>query len=233
MGREFRGIRSGMCRAFPIVPALRRLPMSSRRRSLALAVLVLAWLTAVGVGLTVLWGYENAPGLAATPPTSWPGASRIALAADRTTLVMLVHPRCPCSRASLEELDRVMARASDRVAASIVFVTPSGAAHAWTDTDLWRQASAIRGVTVVRDEGGVEARRFQAWTSGETLLYAADGHLLFAGGITGSRGHEGDNAGQQAVLASLLAHAAVQSAPVFGCALGTSATRRPSAPEHG
>ena len=33
-----------------------------------------------------------------------------------------------------------------------------------------------------------------AWTSGETMLYDASGRLVFAGGITGSRGHGGDNA---------------------------------------
>ena len=38
-------------------------------------------------------------------------------------------------------------------------------------------------------------QRFGAETSGQTLLYDRDGRLLFSGGTTGSRGHDGDNAG--------------------------------------
>lgn len=141
---------------------------------------------------------------------------------------MLVHPRCPCSAASLEELDRVMARAGDRVAAQVVVVTPPGLATNEHDADLPRRAAAIRGVTVVHDANGVEADRFGVATSGQTLLYAADGRLLFAGGLTPSRGHEGDNAGRDAVLASLFTPGAVDDAaspttPVYGCPLEPAA----------
>jgi hypothetical protein len=59
-----------------------------------------------------------------------------------------------------------------------------------------------------------------AWTSGETMLYDASGRLVFAGGITGSRGHGGDNAGEDAVVAALLGGSGGASeAPVYGCAL--------------
>jgi hypothetical protein len=60
-------------------------------------------------------------------------------------------------------------------------------------------------VTVVRDDDGREARRFGVEASGETLLYDADGSLLFSGGITAARGHAGDNAGRTE-LVSLLNH---------------------------
>ena len=114
----------------------------------------------------------------------------------------------------------MMARVGDRVVAYVVFVVPPEDASAWTETDLWARASSIRGVSAVRDEGGVEADRFQAWTSGETVLYGADGHMLFAGGITGSRGHAGDNAGEEALVAAILGHSdSLPNTPVFGCAL--------------
>ncbi len=70
------------------------------------------------------------------------------------------------------------------------------------------------------DVDGHEAQRFHAHTSGETLLYNASGKLLFQGGITGRRGHEGDNAGRAACLSLLTSERAPLShAPVFGCAL--------------
>ena len=88
---------------------------------------------------------------------------------------------------------------------------------------IWHSAAAIPNVTVVRDDDGLEARRFGAATSGQSLLYDVNGRLLFSGGITGSRGHSGDNAGRTAMLA-LLQHAPPgrDSAFVFGCSLFAS-----------
>lgn len=42
-------------------------------------------------------------------------------------------------------------------------------------------------------------RRFGAYTSGQVMLYDTDRRLAFNGGITGSRGHEGNNKGRQAI----------------------------------
>ena len=200
-----------------------RLPVLRRRGAIALPLLILAWLTAVGIGLVALWDVDSAAGVAGRPPDHWPEESRIARALGKPTLVMLVHPRCACSRASLEELDRILARVGDGVAARVVFVNPRGSEDDSTATPLWRNATAIRGVTAIRDDDGAEARRFQVWTSGETLLYDAEGRLMFAGGITGSRGHAGDNAGQQALLAAILdASPGTRSTSVYGCALDAS-----------
>jgi hypothetical protein len=205
---------------FATVRRLHPSALAVLRDPLAFLFLLGSWVAIVAAGLTALWHYELAAGEPGTPPPRWPLASAIAPAPERPTLVMWLHPRCPCSRASLEELDRVMARVGDRVTAHVVFVVPPGDGGAWGGTDLWAHASSIRGVSTVRDEGGVEADRFQAWTSGETVLYGADGRLLFAGGITGSRGHAGDNTGEEALVAGILGHSdSLPNAPVFGCAL--------------
>ena len=76
-------------------------------------------------------------------------------------------------------------------------------------------------MTVIRDEGGAEALRFRAAASGLVLLYDGQGRLRFAGGITSSRGHEGDSFGRRRILAVLAgASADREDAPVFGCAFG-------------
>jgi hypothetical protein len=52
------------------------------------------------------------------------------------------------------------------------------------------------------------------------VLYNSDGQLLFSGGITGARGHEGDNAGEDLVIAGLNGqNVGFQHTPVFGCSL--------------
>jgi len=210
--------------ACPVLLPLQVLGIHLDRHPVILIALALTWLLAVGTGLALMWDYENAPGVPASPPIRWPRNSRIVAAADRPTLVMTLHPHCPCSRASLEELDRLMARVQDSVAAHVLFVKPPGLTDDWVLTDLWRRAAAIRGVEVFRDDDAIEAQRFNAATSGQTILYDVDGRLLFSGGITGSRGHAGDNTGQSAIAELLTKqHAAARSTPVFGCSLlGTS-----------
>jgi hypothetical protein len=101
-----------------------------------------------------------------------------------------------------------------------VFVRPAGATEDWTDTESWRAAASIPGVTPMLDDGGEAARAFGSVTSGHVLLYAPDGHLLYSGGITGARGHEGDNEGRQAVLAVIEGFTPqTERHPVFGCGL--------------
>ena len=69
------------------------------------------WLAAASTGLWVLWRYDNTPGQSAVAPNQWPASATLARATDRPTLVMLAHPHCTCTRASLGELAEVIARA--------------------------------------------------------------------------------------------------------------------------
>lgn len=178
------------------------------------------WLGGVVTGLAFLAGYDNRPGTAASSQARWPADSRITLDSTRPTLVMLAHPRCTCTRASVAELAELMARAQEQPRAYVVFLKPGGFPGEWERTDLWRSASRIPGVTVLRDDEGVEARRFGAETSGSTFLYDPSGRLLFSGGTTGSRGHTGDNAGRATLLALLNHEEAHRTGtPVFGCPL--------------
>ena len=134
---------------------------------------------------------------------------------------MLVHPQCVCSRASLTELAEILARADTRPKTYVLFLKPRGFADGWEKTDTWRAAAALPDVTVVRDDEGATAARFGAVTSGQTFLYDAGGRLVFSGGITGSRGHAGDNAGRASVVAILNRRESVLASVtrVFGCSL--------------
>ncbi|MFN7130842.1 MAG: RedB protein [Myxococcales bacterium] len=179
---------------------------------------VVLWAGAVAASVYALADYKNTPGRAALAPEGWPQESALSREPGLPTLLVVAHPRCPCTRATLTELAKIMERARGRVTAHVLFVQHGEADP--TGTELWEKASAIPGVRVSLDRGGVEAGRFDAATSGQTVLYAASGARLFKGGITGSRGHEGDNAGSQAVLAQLLgAAAAAPDTDVYGCSL--------------
>ena len=202
-----------------------------RRRRIQIwgtAVVAIGCGAVIAFGLVRLLKYESAPGTVADVPKAWP-ASRISLSADGLTLVMLAHPHCPCTSASVGELAEVMARVEGKAKAYVLFARPEGSGADWDDTSLRRSAAAIPGVTVMSDPDGVEARRFGAETSGHTLLFAPDGRLLFSGGITQSRGHAGDNAGASAIV-SLVHNQNADHATtfVFGCSLPGIETPAPA-----
>ena len=192
------------------------------------------WLVGVGVGQRVLLDYETSLGEAATPPVRWPADSRIQRATGLATLVMMAHPQCPCTRASIGELALLMAQVQDRVSAYVLFFKPTGYSEEWEKSDLWRSAAAIPRVTVLVDDGGVEAARFHAAVSGQALLYDVEGRLLFSGGITASRGHSGDNAGRSAI-GSLVTTGTAERAgtPVFGCSLHDPSSKPTNGVLHG
>ena len=190
-----------------------------------LGILTTAWLAAATGGLWLLWQYDNTPGQSADAPAQWPASTPLARATDRPTIVMLAHPHCTCTRASLGELAEALARAPVPPRTYVLFMTPSEFEGGWENTDLWRTAAGLPGAIVIRDDDGREARHFGAVTSGQTLLYTEDGRLAFSGGITGARAHPGDNAGRQSLVALLNRAPATRSETnVFGCPLFSAAS---------
>jgi hypothetical protein len=182
--------------------------------------LAFAAVASAAFGFDLLLRYEGTAGAAASAPETWPPESQIALDPSRANLVMLVHPECPCSRASMSELAKLMARAGTHIVAHVLFVMPPGMLADPSASGMWETASHIPNTTPLVDTQGTEARRLGAVTSGQVALYGGDGRLRFSGGITAARGHEGDSAGSVAVeLAALGRSDRRWWTPVFGCEL--------------
>jgi hypothetical protein len=186
----------------------------------------LLWFVALGVGLRTMLNYEYGPATSGSAPGMWPSKSRIQRAPGLPAIVVMAHPRCPCTRATIGELALLMARLQNRATATVVFVRPDGVPEKWEETDLWHDAQQIPGVRVMNDPEGKEAALFGAQASGQTLLYDADGKLQFSGGITASRGHSGDNAGRSTIVGLVTSGRAEQrQTPVYGCYLHGPKTR--------
>lgn len=185
------------------------------------------WLVVVCAGLAMVAAYDNRPGVSADAPAHWPETTGLDRSGPVPTLVMIVHPRCACSRASIAELAELMARTTARPRAYVAIVKPNGLPEDWDVTGIREAAMRIPGVKVVRDLDGLEARAFAAQTSGQTYLYGSDGRLIFSGGITASRGHAGENIGRTAILSLLNDQpAAIRTSSVFGCSLTSPADQR-------
>ncbi len=182
-----------------------------------------AWLAIIVAGFVILADYEVTPGSSGDLQHRFPEGIEVPLAKGDFTLIMFAHPRCPCTRSSLEELARITARGGDRMSNHLVFFQPSSATTEWSRrSTLWRQAQRIPNLRVRVDNDGRLARKFGVQTSGHVLLYDSSSVLRYQGGITSSRGHAGDNYGKTAVLSLVRDGKADRSqTPVFGCSLLT------------
>lgn len=180
---------------------------------------LVAWGVAVSAGMLISALHAAAPGPSGAPPASWPSASRLTPARGRATLLVFAHPRCPCSRATVAELARLLGRTGDALDTRVLLYHPAGTAASWAEGELWQSVAAIPGVRVEDDEDGREARRFDAVTSGTTLLYDGAGALRFHGGLTAARGHEGESSGAEAIARWVTSGAAAARSPVFGCSI--------------
>ncbi len=182
---------------------------------------VIVWLSAAVSGAIYLNRFENTPSEQnVSYPSVFPVESRLERNTARPTLIFFAHPKCPCTRASLRELSRLMTNIDGKVKAYVVFIKPPGESDEWTDTSLRAAAKAISNVQVVIDEENRETNIFNAQTSSLTLLYDKDGNLRFDGGITAARGHEGDSAGSRAIFEIVTSAEDVRGEWfVFGCPL--------------
>ncbi|MCE9527326.1 MAG: hypothetical protein K8R36_14865 [Planctomycetales bacterium] len=206
----------------PTAAAAQRGDFRTRAKQFALIFVVLGWGIGIGTGSLALWNYSGTPGKKLPGAAVWPADTKLHRQSGSQTLVLFAHPHCPCTRATLRELERLAAQASGTLDIRVAFVQPSGTSADWAHTDLWQAAAAIPGVTVVLDHHGLEAHRFGARTSGETFLYDSTGRLVFQGGITPARGHEGESAGKSAIACWVTGHSAEANSPVFGCPLRDS-----------
>lgn len=194
-------------------------------RALAAPATAVLWVTLAACGLGFLAHYGAQPGGACTSPRIWPAASTIPRESGAGALVVFLHPHCPCSNATASELERAMAWSKSASQLRVMVFRPQGVGDAWGETSLRARLERLRPGCVLEDTAGREASRFGVQTSGHVLLYDQHGGLVFSGGITGARGHEGDNAGRASLTAALAGETPrIHDAPVYGCSLRDEAS---------
>lgn len=191
---------------------------------------IAAWLVVIAIGGWWQLSYERTPGLASANPPRYPDSGPIAARPGHPLAIMALHPRCPCSRASLAELEQ-LASANPDLDLVVLACVPIDANDDWMSTDNCSKARAIPGVRLIPDPSGRTAAELGMKTSGHVIAYDADRRLVFSGGITAARGQTGPNPGLDALIAafqksqpgdskpSRAASAAPALTPVFGCTL--------------
>src|SRR5262249_25379719 len=162
------------------------------------SVAIAAWAMLVLCGEIYLWRFQLTAGATGETLKCWPEKSNIRRQDGLFTLLLFLHPKCPCSRVSFDAATQVANRAKGKVNLCLVFVKPAGSDKDWEKTDLWTQGNATPGCTVLTDQAGSEAQKFGVKTSGHVLLYDPAGQLRFSGGLTSARGQPGPSAGLEA-----------------------------------
>src|SRR4051794_8630920 len=100
------------------------------KKSLAV-LLVTAWAAALAIGAAKLWHFDSTAGEPSRAPAQWPSDTQLVHDPSRPTLLLSIHPQCPCSRATLSELARLMTRSQGKVNAIVLVVRPAGVAAGW------------------------------------------------------------------------------------------------------
>lgn len=182
------------------------------------------WIATIIVGMLWLCDYSTKPGRTLAKVDTWPAESRITRHGD-LTLVVFMHPKCPCSRATMRQLEEILntiKQGKHDVEVHILFYSPSEFSSHWIKTDLWRHANRLGKVQADRD--GEEAKSFGAIISGHVLLFDKEDRT-FAGGVTSGRGHDGESPGKFALIQLIQGKPRSRSAnappefPVYGCEL--------------
>lgn len=164
--------------------------------------------------------YSKTPGPAGDIARLEPQGTSIVFDTVKPTLIVFLHPYCPCSSASVLALEDIISKHRTAAKFYVVFVCPTNADVEWAKSDLYTRCTRNPALTTFIDRYEVEARKYGALTSGQTFVYGPDRRLRFSGGITPSRGAVWAGRERELVESSLDdLPSEPRYAPVFGCAL--------------
>lgn len=170
-------------------------------------VLVFLWTVLAAGGFLLAGKYEWTPGLQTWVPHRGPARS----------LLIALHPNCPCSLALLRELKPLLATAGRPVPLRALLYTHPSLPQ---QSPLLQELQQFPEIEIISDLHGDRARQLGLHTSGHLIAYGTSGEILFSGGITAGRlsNSPGPAAG---ILAGILRGRSSIAAkfPVFGCSL--------------
>jgi hypothetical protein len=172
---------------------------------------VLSWAFAIVVGWHAAMSYATKPGR--------PSARRLAIVPSSAqlpiyTCVLVAHPLCPCTRASLLAL-RSIAHEHDKTLRISVVFTGSERGRNWT------LALQIPHVEISEVSLAEAESRYDAHTSGQTYIFDPGGRMAFSGGITPMRGDEDLQFAETIFDQVLSGKRLLTQYPVYGCSLRT------------
>src|SRR4026208_322142 len=92
---------------------------------------VLLWLGLVAFGYSKLLRYSFTEGGLAQAPRNLPASLAPTPASKRSPMFLALHPRCPCSRATVREMAKILSRAADTVDVTVLVYMPGAPPQHW------------------------------------------------------------------------------------------------------
>ncbi|GIX00102.1 MAG: hypothetical protein KatS3mg111_3434 [Pirellulaceae bacterium] len=181
------------------------------------------------LGLYVLWGSSIVWGVSRVlnysfsgdyPTESSPDAvGEMATSTADFHVLVFVHPKCPCSMATIDNLGRLLPRCPANYAVTAIVFVPEGKDKEWaTETATFAALERLPHTRIEFDTGGTRIRQWNVRRSGHVIVKAPDGSVAFSGGITLERGHAGESLGTVSMMRVLMQQSPpARAVPVFGC----------------
>jgi len=179
--------------------SIKRDSSESKKSVVLLSIVIIVWIAILILLFAKLAMYGQASGELGIPPNAI--STDIPIEPDVHTLVMAIHPRCPCSQASLYELERLLPKCENRLKVHFYLYDSPDKEASWFAEVSDEVRRRFPDAQVLPDPDGDIARLLGAYTSGSAVLYEPNGTPVFWGGITSGRGHAGDNLGSDSIYA--------------------------------
>ncbi|QEG20794.1 hypothetical protein [Mariniblastus fucicola] len=175
-------------------------------------------LTVSLAGFAVLVDYSSRPGPVAPTPRQFPAQAFPDREKGTPTIVVAYHPKCPCTFATVRCLERL--RTEFRCKPNLIAYAyrPESAPDSWIESSSTAILRKFEGTVIDPDAEASVSRQFGARVSGHVFVYDGNDKLVFSGGITPGRGHEGYcEASLQFVRSVNGATTESTQWPIFGC----------------
>lgn len=135
-------------------------------------------------------------------------------------VIVAIHPRCPCTRTTLNELRRLLTEATISVQCTVLIAIPEDQSSAWLASATVDAAKRLPNTQLIPDANSNRASQLGLDISGQILVIGDDAGVLFSGGITAGRSCTTDNIGSESLARLLNGNATLPlSTPTFGCRL--------------
>lgn len=155
--------------------------------------------------------YDSRPG---EPPLRLPDAT--VAGPGLWSLILMIHPDCPCTKATMRNLSTILESTRIPIKAEIVAAMPEG--YKGPRANLAIARSIVKSDLVVMSESSA-SERFGARTSGHLFVFDPDRNLVYSGGLTPARGAEDASSSLKWFQALVTQYPVASSGPTFGCPL--------------
>ena len=126
----------------------------------AYRLLIANWAIGLVSGFSLIVSHNFATGNVSSAPIEWPDGINLESDANHPTLLVFIHPQCPCSSATIGELERLLADVNQQVKCTILMVCPSDHVDQWMKSKNTERSKSIEGVQIVVDVDGTTAAKF-------------------------------------------------------------------------